>query len=67
MMPLRDELVAVAKRGRLLGDLRVQEIGASLNDRGSNDLMSQVHEEVRRTVPGSGRTLEVAWDGIGEW
>lgn len=47
---------------------RAREIGELLYDRGGHDLMLQVHEEVRQALGGSsGRELEVAWDGIGEW
>lgn len=48
---------------------RVQEIGNAINDMGNIGLMQYVSEVIRGMVPHPVdiRTLEFAWDGIGEW
>lgn len=47
---------------------RAREIGEKLDGLGGLDLMLAAHAEVARALRGaSGRELEAAWDGIGEW
>jgi len=47
---------------------RAREIGTMLNERAGLDLMLRAHQDAQRALGGaSGRELEVAWNGIGEW
>ena len=47
---------------------RARQIGRRLYEKGGNDLMLQVHRDLKNELRGaSGRELEVAWNGIGEW
>ena len=46
--------------------MRARSLGILLNEMGGQDLMLSAHYRVRFRL-GHGRTLEAAWDGIGEW
>ncbi len=50
------------------GKERTRQVGKVLHALGGIELMRAVHAEVRRQLPyGGGRSLELAWDGIGSW
>ena len=77
IMMLIEELIRVGQKapdGRStstflnIGKARAREIGERLNQIDGNELMLAVHSRVSQSLGGSsGRELEVAWDGIGEW
>lgn len=47
---------------------RAREIGERLNEIGGHALMEQVHQTIVATAPPySGRHLDFAWDGVGDW
>jgi len=48
--------------------IRACEIGEALNERGGIDLMRAAYYRVRIVaLPGEARSLERAWEGIGDW
>lgn len=56
--------------GGVSGNLsEIRAIGQRLNDRGGNDRMRDVTFEIRETHHSRDleRTIERAWDGIGDW
>lgn len=71
---LTEELLAIDReRGFLVSgggvaDKRTKRIGRALNRSGGMELMQEVHTNVSRQVTRSGasRSLDVAWDGIGD-
>lgn len=47
---------------------RAREIGERLYEVGGHALMERVHQTiVARAPPYSGRHLDYAWDGVGDW
>jgi hypothetical protein len=46
---------------------RAREIGKALYAMGDHVLMIRAHQEVQRIGGFSFRSLEMAWDGIGDW
>lgn len=53
----------------LVGDKpRAHAIGERLYELGGHQLMLRVHGRIDREAPPySGRHLEIAWDGVGDW
>lgn len=48
-------------------DRRTREIGSQLNEIGGMDAMFSVYEVIRYVLPREARSLERAWNGIGDW
>jgi hypothetical protein len=46
---------------------RTREIGRRLHDRGGRAAMLDAHSEVSCWLYFESRSLEMAWDGIGDW
>lgn len=69
---LIEELIQIGRSDKFLSENtdggRAREIGAILNSKGGMDLMKFAYYRVGRVLGGGQmRTLEVAWDNIGEW
>ena len=69
---LIEELIQIGRSDKFLSEStdgdRAREIGAILNGKGGMDLMKFAYYRVGRVLGGGQmRTLEVAWDSIGEW
>jgi hypothetical protein len=67
---LRDELIKIYRSDKTYQSPKgsIRDIGARLNEKGGNDLMLKVHAQVKAACKvGTGRSLEMTWDGIGEW
>jgi hypothetical protein len=68
-----EDYVGATKEGTPLNnewkkiDSRLYNIGQELYDKGGMNLMRKVYDRVYKKGRLTGRYLERAWDGIGEW